>query len=64
MSVVTARFPLMSWLARVHATPMRCANSVCVIVSGLRNSSRIISPGWDGGPCVGMRVMVMFRASW
>src|SRR5699024_5729659 len=31
------------------------ANAVCVMPSGFRNSSSSISPGGDGGACVGKR---------
>lgn len=52
-SGVTARFPRVISLRRGNDTPNRTAKADCEMLSGLRNSSRSISPGCVGGWCVG-----------
>ena len=53
--VVTERLPLIISLRRGYETPRRRASAVWVILRGLTNSSKSISPGWVGGRFRGSR---------
>jgi hypothetical protein len=52
---VIPRLPFTISFSRTYETPIRSANSACVMPSGLMNSSSSISPGGVGGCSAGIR---------